>query len=173
MAGIHVSLDNSGFAYSTSRDIWSFEVSAKCGTNSRRRLLLSLRLTFVAAFALAALAGQAAVATPAPVMDKIPLHVVTTIGCPPEESRVLRVSIALEYASRDLWQRVRFHKAKIQHHVILELSEVSANQWNSEDVKFSLQDRLVENLNLVFDLDPEKGIQDVFFPEFEFANSAI
>lgn len=42
--------------------------------------MVSLCLTFAAAFALEALADQAADTTPAPVVDKIPPQVVTTIG---------------------------------------------------------------------------------------------
>lgn len=95
-----------------------------------------------------------------------PMQFTVNIGKTLEEMRFLMTTIVLEYATPEAQTRFNEYKPKLQHHIILMLSDESPSELLTAKGKQELQERIASGLNKLLDEDTKTGITEVLFTDF-------
>ena len=95
-----------------------------------------------------------------------PMQFTVNVGKTIEEMRFLMATIVLEYATPEAQTRFNEYKPKLQHHIILMLSDESPAELLTSKGKQELQERIASGLNKLLDEDTKTGISEVLFTDF-------
>lgn len=95
-----------------------------------------------------------------------PLQFTVNVGKTIEEMRFLMTTIVLEYATPEAQIHFNEYKPKLQHHIILMLSDESPNELLTAKGKQELQERIASGLNKLLGEDTKTGIAEVLFTDF-------
>jgi len=81
-------------------------------------------------------------------------------------TRYLRLEVVLEAAAPEAAHEFDMFRPKIQHAIILLLSERSEDKLRTLAGKKELADDIVDAVNHVIHGDPKTGVKEVLFPSF-------
>ncbi len=88
------------------------------------------------------------------------------VGKTVDEMRFLMVTIFLEYATPEAQTRFNEYRPKLQHQIILMLSDESPTELLTPKGKQELQERIANGLNQLLDETAKTGISEVLFTDF-------
>jgi flagellar FliL protein len=118
----------------------------------KRLAVLALLLVSVPAFA----GGHGGGAAPAPLQFTVNL---TT-------NQFLQVVMEFEFADPEVGQHLADFKPKVQHKLILLLSDLDVPRLLTSKGKIELQERIITELNSLLHATPKTGVKEVFFTSF-------
>lgn len=95
-----------------------------------------------------------------------PMQFTVNVSDAEESDRYLQVTMVFDLATPESTQRLAEIKPKVQHRIILLLSEEKVASLRTTQGKSELQERLRQELNGLLDETPRRGVRDVFFTDF-------
>lgn len=123
-----------------------------------------MRIRMVLVFLLAALLSPLVLASGGGGGDagKKPMVFTVNLG----SRHYLRVEVALDMATPEVAHEIELFRPKVQHAVILLLSERDEASLRTLQGKKILMADIREAINHLIHSDPESGVKDVLFPSF-------
>jgi flagellar FliL protein len=81
-------------------------------------------------------------------------------------NQFLQVVMEFEFADPEVGQHLADFKPKVQHKLILLLSDLDVPRLLTSKGKIELQERIITELNSLLHATPKTGVKEVFFTSF-------